>query len=235
MQMKLQAALRGIPLAGCVIGSLLASFGGPVEAADAATAALKQISKATEGLRGVVADVEYSEIVDKRSMGGSGKLYFHDAGLMRIEIGGDEPGTVLFRPPLLYIHRHADRVVEIYDVTSNPHRLAQYVGFGFAPTGTALKKQFDVDLFQDTTLDGKAVQSFLLVPKPKKAKAIAVAVGGIQLWIDPQSGLPVQQRIVHAQGLSELRVRYLDVTREDELPDSLFQPEWPAGVETVRK
>ncbi len=36
-------------------------------------------------------------------------------------------------------------------------------------------------------------------------------------------------------GEAELKVRYLSVTRDDELPDSLFRPDWPEGITTVRK
>ena len=40
---------------------------------------------------------------------------------------------------------------------------------------------------------------------------------------------------VHAQGLVQLNVRYLNIASNDELPDSLFRPEWPEGTTTVRK
>jgi outer membrane lipoprotein-sorting protein len=60
-------------------------------------------------------------------------------------------------------------------------------------------------------------------------------IARIQLWIDPESGLPAQHEIVHASGEARLRVRYLRISPDDELPDSLFRPDWPAGITTIRK
>ena len=104
----------------------------------------------------------------------------------------------------------------------------------FVPTGKALKELFNVQLVENSTLDGEPVLSFLLTPKPKKLKAAAEAIARIQLWVDPQSGLPVRHEIVHAAGMTELKIRYLNISRDDELPDTLFIPDWPAGTTIVR-
>ena len=226
--------MRGTNVAVWVVLGLFAA--GASAGGDSATnAALKQVGKAAEGWRGLVADVEYSEIVSKRSINGSGKLYAHFTGILRVEIGGDEPRTILLARPWLYIHRHADEVVEIYDVMSNPHRLGQYVALGFVPNGRELKDHFNVQLVENSTLDDKPVLNFLLTPHPKKSKAAAKAIARIQLWVDPQTGLPAQHQIVHAAGEAQLNVRYLGISRDDELPDSLFRPDWPDGIKTVRK
>jgi outer membrane lipoprotein-sorting protein len=227
--------MRGTRLAAWVVVGLLATCANAAKESEATIAALKQVTKATKGLRGVVADVDYSEILGKRTINGSGKLYVHFAGILRVEVGGDEPRTVLFTPPLLYIHRHADKVVEIYDVTSNPHRIGQYVMLGFVPNGNALKERFNVQLADNGTLDGKPVLNFLLTPHPKKNKMAAGAIARIQLWVDPESGLPAQHEIVHAAGEAQLKVRYLSIASDDKLPDSLFRPDWPEGITTVRK
>jgi outer membrane lipoprotein-sorting protein len=201
----------------------------------AVKAALKQVSKTTKGVRGIVAEVEYAEIVGKRSINGAGKLYVHLAGALRAEIAGDEPRTMLFNPPYLYIHRQADRVVEAYDVTSNPHRLGQYVMLGFVPAGSALKQRYNVQLVEDSTLDGKPMLNFLMTPKPDKSAAAAGAIARVELWVDPESGLPAQHQIVHAAGEAQLKVRYLSMSRDDTLSDSLFRPDWPAGTTVIRK
>jgi outer membrane lipoprotein-sorting protein len=214
-----------------VLGAGVSAGGGSA----AVNAALKQVSKATKGVRGIVAEVEYAEIFGKRPINGSGKLYVHFAGYSRAEIAGDEPRTVLFSPPYLYVHRHADQVVEVYDVASNPHRLGQYVMLGFVPAGSALKRRFDVQLVESSTLGGEPVLNFLITPKPKKSADIARAIARIQLWVDPESGLPTQHEIVHASGEVQLKVRYLRVSRDDALSDSLFLPDWPTGTKIIRR
>ena len=57
------------------------------------------------------------------------------------------------------------------------------------------------------TLDGKPILNFLLTPHAKKSKMAAGAIARIQLWIDPQSGLPAQHEIVHAAGEAQLKAR----------------------------
>jgi hypothetical protein len=217
-----------------MVGLLGAGLGAGGDSSEV-NAALKQVSKATKGLRGIVAEVEWAEDVGERSVHGSGKLFVHFAGLLRVEVGGDVPRTVLFSPPYLYIHDHAEQAVEIYDVTSNPHRLGQYVMLGFVPTGSALKQRFDVALVEDSTLDGEPVLSFLLTPKRKKGYLTATAIARIQLWVDPESGLPVRHHIAHVSGDAKLSVRYLSLSRDDKLPDSMFQPDWPEGTTIVRR
>ncbi len=194
-------------------------------------AALRQVSKATKGVRGIVAEIDYAEVAGKRSINGSGKLYVSFDGMVRAEVGGDTPRTLIFVPPHLYIHRENERIVEIYDVTLNPHMLGQYLLLGFVPNGNAMKKSYRVELVKNSTLDGRPVVSFLMTPKWDEA---ARAISRIQLWVDPQSGLPARHQIVHAAGGSRLEIRYLSMSRDDELPPSLFQPNWPAGTKTVQ-
>jgi outer membrane lipoprotein-sorting protein len=217
---------------GWIMVSVLAAGASAGGDSGAVNAALKQVSKATKGLRGVVAEVEWDEIIGKRSINGSGTLYVNFAGVIRVDIEGDTPTTVIFSPPFLHIHRKTDQVVEIYDVTSNPHRLGQYLMLGFVPSGSALKKRFNVQLVEDAELDGRAVLNFLMTPKSKDT---ARAIARIQLWVDPGTGLPAQHEVVHASGESQLAVRYLSMSRDDELPATLFQPKWPAGTKTIRK
>lgn len=209
---------------------LLCSTPGP--ASDHATlgAAFKQIDKSVKGIGGVVAEVEYSEIIDKRPAFGKGKLYANMGGLMRAEIGGDTPRTILIYPPYLYVHRVNDQEVDVYDMFKNPGRLSQYVMLGFAPAGSAMKKRFNVEFVQRSTLEGRPVPSFLLTPKSKQA---ASAIARIQLWVDPESGLPLRHEVAHAAGRIQLTVHYVSMTRDDDLPVSLFQPKWPDGTRTV--
>ncbi len=109
--------------------------------------------------------------------------------------------------------------------------LGQYILLGFVPNGKAMKKSFNVELVKNSTLDGSPVLSFLMTPK---AEEVARAIARIQLWVDPESGLPAQHKIIHAAGESRLDIRYLSISRDDELPPSLFQPKWPAGTKTVQ-
>ena len=223
---------RGMFRVGCVVVALLAVGASSTAGSKPVDAALKQVSKATKGLTGLVAEVEYSEIISKRSVSGSGKFYVHFGGLLRAEVGGDTPQEMILFPPYLYVHRINARTVDIYDVMASPGMLGQYLLLGFMPAGKAMKKEFDVQLVENATLDGKPVFNFLMVPK---SKDLTRSVARIQLWVDPETGLPLQHKIFHASGETQLEVRYVSITLDDELSVSLFQPDWPDGVEQIQR
>ncbi len=229
------ARTRSISWAGWVLCAVLCAHVSAGEDATALNAALKQVTKALGDVRGVVADVEYNEVVERRPIHGTGKLYVDFRGYMRAEIGGDEPRTVLFHPPNLYVYRPSRQSVEVDDVTTNPDRLAQYLVVGFAPAGSAMKKGYDVQLVGNATLDDRPVLNFVLTPNAKKAKEAARAVARIQLWVDPATGFPARQLVVHASGLVELDARIHNATRDEALPETFFQPNWPEGTKVIRK
>lgn len=192
-------------------------------------AALKQLNKTTKKIGGIVAEVDYAEIIGKIPKGGKGKFYVHYDGMVRVDVEADSRRTILFIPPYFYDYREADETVDIYDTITNPDILGQYAVLGFVPTGTAMKKRFHVDLTPDRSDSGTL--HFLLTPKNKDA---ARRISRIELWVDPASGLPVRHQITHALADTKLTIEYLDIQRDDDLPLSLFQPRWPKGTETVR-
>ena len=223
---------RGIFRISCVVVALLAVGANSSTGPKAVDAALKKVSKATKGLIGLVAEVEYSEIITKQPINGSGKLYVHFGGLMRAEVGGDAPQEMILFPPYLYVHKINAGTVEIYNVMANPGMLGQYLLLGFIPAGKAMKKEFDVQLVENATLDGKPVLNFLIVPK---SKDLTRSVARIQLWVDPETGLPLQHKIFHASGETQLKVRYVSIALDDKLSVSFFQPKWPDGVEQIQR
>ena len=97
--------------------------------------------------------------------------------------------------------------------------------------GASFESVYHVELVPGASVDDKPALGFVMKPKAKQA---ARAIARIQLWADPESGLPIQQEIYHAGGLSQLSVRYISLSREDELPISLFTADWPEGTEIVR-
>ena len=85
---------------------------------------------------------------------------------------------------------------------------------------------------QNATLDDRPVISLLLTPKDKEASK---AIARIQLWVDPETGLPLQHQVFHAMSETRLLVRYLSVRRDDELSPDLFRADWPEGTATIRR
>ena len=214
----------------CCLLAAAAAIGGSAEASETGwtlKSALKRIDKELKQLRGIRCEVQYAEVTASAPIEGSGEFYFNFGGKARADIGGANPRTFLVVDPYLYIHDVNKRIVRTYELFKSHHRLAKYAVVGFFPSGTVLKQRFKVTLTGEATLDGTKVLRFLLVPKKDEFEG---AISKIQLWVDQATWLPAQQKIFHAGGQTSLTIRYLSVVRDDDLPASLFRPEWPEGT-----
>ncbi len=58
-------------------------------------------------------------------------------------------------------------------------------------------------------------------------------VSHIILWIDSATWLPAQQLILHSTSGIQVTVRYLSLSGNDDLPDEIFKPDWPAGTKRI--
>ena len=110
--------------------------------------------------------------------------------------------------------------------------LVQYLLVGFEPSGSALKKQYEVKLIREDDLDGRGALQFTLVPKSQE---VAEIVPVIMLWIDETSWLPAQLVIRHRTGGLQVTVRYGEMTSQDDEPADVFRADWPDGTEIVRR
>jgi outer membrane lipoprotein-sorting protein len=192
--------------------------------------ALKQIDKATKDRRGITAEVQYEELYNSRTISGAGTIKVSFEGKVRADIGGNSPRTFIAVPPYLHLYRPVEEVAETFLMVSHPDMLAQYALLGFVPCGSALKKQYDLTLLEESALDGQPVLLFDLAPK---SKAVAGTVSKIRLWIDQSTWMPARQLIYHKASGIQLTIRYLSVSPDGGLSEELFQPKWPAGTKLV--
>jgi outer membrane lipoprotein-sorting protein len=190
--------------------------------------ALKQIDKATKGVRGLTGDVTVTDQqagADARSMSGEASIRID--GRIRLEAEGENAKTILCIPGKMFVHEPGKSTVTEYPLAKHPDKLAQYALVGFAPLGTALKKDFLLTLVEDSTLDEKSVLMLELTPK---SEGLRGAVSKIHLWIDQSNWLPAQQRIFHGGADTHLTVTYSKLSRNDKLDNQIFAPKWPKGT-----
>lgn len=205
----------------------------PVDAATTWTLkkALKQIDRATKSLRGITAEVQYEELYNSRTISGAGTIKVSFEGKVRADIAGNSPRTFIAVPPYLHLYRPVEEVAESFLMASHPDMLAQYALLGFVPSGSALKKQYDLTLVEEGELDGRPI---LLLDLSPKSTTVAATISKIRLWIDQSSWMPARQLIYHKASGIQLTIRYLSVSPDDGLSEELFQPNWPAGTKLVK-
>lgn len=190
--------------------------------------ALKQIDKATKKVGRVTADVSWSEKLENGSVEGEGTFVADLAGMIRAEVAGNSPRTVLLVPPLLHIYRPYKKLAETYYLGDHPELLVQYVLLGFSPRGSGLKKDYHVKLIREDRVGDRAALLFTLDPKNKQLKEILSAV---QLWIDLETWLPAGQRVVHQPSGLTIEVRYTSMTPAEGATAQTFQVDWPEGTD----
>jgi len=209
----------------------LSQGGADPQAGWTVSSVLKETDRATKDYHRVRAEVRWDEMLAGRKASGTGTMYVDFEGKVRAEVGGDNPRTILAMPPFLYVYRPLMETVENYYTPSYPDLLAQYVLVGWVPSGGAIKKQYKVKLLREESLDGRNVVVLSLEPKSKPVKQ---AISSIVLWIDTATWLPAQQLLRHSSGGMQVTVRYLDVSRDDDLSDEFFESKWPPGTKMIK-
>ncbi len=194
--------------------------------------ALKQIDRAMKDLRGLTADVQWEERIESDKVEAQGKVWIGLDGRFRGEVAGSNPRTILLVPGTLQVYRPLDGTAEVSSPAANPNRLVQYALVGFAPAGSALKKDYEVSLIREDDLAGQKTLLFTLVPKSEPIKA---AVPNLMLWVDTTTWLPAKQLFRHGGGVLQVTVRYTAVTPHNDLPAERFQAAWPEGTRILQE
>jgi outer membrane lipoprotein-sorting protein len=225
--MKLQVLLKS-PVAFAVLVLAIVFLANPSNAGDwSLDEALKQIEKATKGVRGVSGEVIATDQRGEEILTLDGSVAVMMDGRMRVVLDDDPPRTILCTGGKMYVHEPARSLVTEHNIGKNPDSLPQYALIGFSPLGTGMKKDYLVTLVEDSTIDGHSVLMFELTPKSAELRE---AIQKIHLWIDQANWLPLQQRIFHTAADTHLTIRYKNISRNDRLESKLFAPKWPKGT-----
>ena len=77
-------------------------------------------------------------------------------------------------------------------------------------------------------------QKTALLELTPKAGAARNQIARIRLWLDESSWLPVQQEFFETGTDDYFIIRYANISKNPEIPDSRFKPHWPKGTQRVR-
>lgn len=197
-----------------------------------AKSALKEMDKALKGVRGLTAMLHWDELVCDQQIRGSGKFYVNLSGLVRADVGGSNPRTIIVTPPFFYIYNKLEGAAHRFYLPSRPDVLGQYALAGFNPAGSDLKKHYKVEFLRSEELEGHDTVVFSLVPKSKEA---AAAIAAIVLWVDQETWMPYRQVIRHASSGLQATVTFTEISTSEELPDALFRDVWPPETAIIQQ
>ena len=196
--------------------------------------ALEQISYQAKNFKTAMGkvDARWTDVDGKETRKSVGITYINADGEIRFQLEGDDGSTVLLNSKYLYVYEPARALVEEYQLSKHPERLAPFVQLGFSTTGEDLQRDYLVTLLGDDTIGDRRVVALELTPKNDQVRQ---TVGKVQLWIDQASWLPVRQVIDHTSNGETLTVNYVNTSRNLKLSTNLFDAKWPKGTQKIKK
>lgn len=150
---------------------------------------------------------------------------------MRLELKTPDPRTILRTGDTIYIYNPGLKRVEEYDLGKHRQLVDQFLLLGFGSSGHDLRKGFLVTLLGEPVIGRE--KTILLELTPKSA-AVRNQISKIRLWLDESSWLPVRQKFFETGTQDYFVIRYFNMVRNANIPESRFKPRWPKGTQKVR-
>jgi len=212
-------------------GGLLLAGGmpssGAVELRDV-LARMDQSASKFRGLSAKVRKVSHTAVINETSV---------DAGSLVAKRKGKEFGflveftepawrTVCFQGSAIEIYYPKINTVQVYDLGKQRDLVEEFLLLGFGTSGKNLVKNHNVKLLGEPQLRGHPTWHLELAPKSKQ---MSQHVKKIELWLDPSTAQPVQQKFYQAAG-DYTQIEYSDLTLEPNLPDSAVALKVPPGA-----
>ncbi len=190
---------------------------------------LQLMDHAGQGFKSLSADIEhikYTAVVKDTSTE-TGKIWVRKDSKMRIDFLNPDPRSIIRDGDHLYIYTPKISRVEEYNIGKHLDMADQYLALGFGSQSEHLKKNFQISLAPDDTLDGRKMAVLELVPLNEDAKK---EINKIQIWVDEASWLPVQQKFFETGSGDYFISKYTNVLENLKIGDSKFKPDWPKGT-----
>ncbi|MCZ6853989.1 MAG: outer-membrane lipoprotein carrier protein LolA [Gammaproteobacteria bacterium] len=196
--------------------------------------ALEQISYQAKNFKTAMGkvDARWTDADGKETRKSVGTTYINADGDIRFQLEGDDGSTVLLNSRYLYVYEPGRALVEEYQLSKHPERLAPFVRLGFSTTGEDLQRDYLVTLLGEDAIGDRRVIALELTPKDDEVRQ---TVGKVQLWIDQASWLPVKQVIDHTSNGETLTVNFTNTSRNLKLSNKLFDADWPKGTQKIKK
>jgi outer membrane lipoprotein-sorting protein len=150
---------------------------------------------------------------------------------MLLDLKTPDPRTILRTGDTIFVYTPGLKRVEEYNLGKHRELVDQFLLLGFGTSGHELKKGFLVTLLGERTVDR---QKTLLLELTPKSAGVRNQISKIHLWLDESSWLPVQQEFYETGTEDYFTIRYTNMVRNADIPDSRFRPRWPKGTQKVK-
>lgn len=143
----------------------------------------------------------------------------------------DKPDTkqVIFSEGKISVYQPKTAIVDVYDASAHREEFETFLVLGFGSSGQDMSKSFDINYGGQEKIDGVDTAKLELVPKSDKIKQ---HFSQIILWIDPQRGISIQQKLLEPNGDYRL-AKYSDIQLNQKIPDKVFKRKTSDQIKVV--
>lgn len=203
-----------------------------VRAALTLESVLDSLNREAKDFRSVTADVERTKVTVVVNVKSTEKgILWVRGDKMRLDLKEPDPRTVLRIGDTIFVYTPGLKQVEEYNLGKHRELVNEFLLLGFGTSGHDLEKGFLVTLIGEPILDRQKTVLLELTPKEGQARN---QIARIRLWLDQSSWLAVQQEFFETGTDDYFIVRYANISRNPDIPDSRFKPHWPKGTQRVR-
>jgi len=175
---------------------------------------------------------QYNKVIDEVAETQEGKIYFRRVGndtQMAAEITQPSAKLVIFSDGKIQIYQPRLDQVDIYDAGAHRDEFESFLVLGFGGSGHDMLKSFDVNYAGTEKIDGTETAKLDLTPKSEKVRQ---HFAHILLWIDPQRGLSLQQKLFETSGDYRL-AKYSSVQINQKISDDKFKLKTSGKTKTL--
>jgi len=152
----------------------------------------------------------------------NGTIYFRRSAKdvqMAADIDKPDAKQVIFSNGKIEVYQPNIATVDVYDASAHREEFETFLVLGFGSSGQDMRKSFDITYGGDEKIDGVNTAKLELVPKSDKIKQ---HFPQIILWIDLQTGISVQQKLVAPNGDYRL-AEYSAIQLNQKIPNKVFK------------
>ena len=222
--MRRSSAVRSRVLARllCAVVLVLQAFATPDSSLEKILAKMDETAARFRTAEANFTWTTYNSVVNEESGHQTGKIYFQRNGNeteMAADIDPPDAQQVIFSRGKIQVYKSKTGIVDVYDASAYRDEAETLLVLGFGRSGNEMRKTFEVTYGGEEKIDGTDAAKLELVPKSDKIKE---HFPQIVLWINPENGISVQQKLMEANGDYRL-AKYSGIKLGQKIPAKVFQ------------
>jgi outer membrane lipoprotein-sorting protein len=195
---------------------------------DQVFAKLDEVSKTFHSIETGLEETKVTVIVNDRDVK-SGKMYYSRGKEPRLKLEITKPQSefVLVANGKLQIYTPKIKQVQEASIAGKQNLVEMLLALGFGQTSQDLKKNYEITLAPDETVDGQ--KTTVLDLKPKNSGTFQ----SVRLWLDQKEWHAVQLKTTEKSGDYEI-FKYSNSKVNGSIPDSRFKLDLPKDVKIIK-